>query len=244
MSRMFLFIIVVSINLSLLKGQELRYPLKLKPAPFLEENYKARVLDSTVTKNINADIQKNYYPIAKIDSIKNLPDSILEKDKEYQRLYKLFGTYPEFKQKFLAHKIPDELDLGLPNYLPGQSSMLHAPQNGFGVAAGGPISFLYSRFSKHEKAMRKYGELMADRPNYEKVKKKYNREKVQQWTGLQGDRLTKFVLYCHFDDTYLLHVNEYDLIEKVHVKLQEFMVLEDTSKNNVLIKIDTSKSVN
>lgn len=228
----------------LIKGQEMNYPIKLKPFMITEEDPYIKKLDSSVLKNINAGITHRPVPFAKQDSLKIVPDSVLAKDEEYKRLYKLFGSYPEFKQKFLALKIPDELDLGLPNYVPGQSSMLHAPQNGFGVAAGGPISFLYSKFSKHEKAIRKYNELMADKPNYEKVKKKYNREKVQHWTGLQGDRLTKFVLYCRFDDSYLLHVNEYDLIKRVQIKLKQFMVLEDTTKNNLLIKIDTSKSMN
>lgn len=238
-------ILVLIFCFPFLKGQELRYPLKLKPVTFLNDNYKAKTLDSSITKKINADIQKKYYPIAKLDSIKNIPDSVLEKDAEYQRMYKLFGTYPEFKQKFLALKVPEklQLELDLPNYGPLENN-LYAPQYGFGIAVGGPVSALYNAFSKHAKAERKYNELLANKPNYEKAKKKFNREKVQQWTRLEGDRLTKFVLYCRFDDTYLLHVNEYDLIERVQVKLKEFMVLEDTSKNKVLIKIDTSNLEN
>jgi hypothetical protein len=142
---------------------------------------------------------------------------------------KLPDNYTDFKRKFLALKLDNEpIDIGLPKVKHGIPPLLdknYLSSPWFALAS--PISFLYYNFSKAERSKRKAYELRHEKDQYAVIDNKINRHKIQYWTGLKENDLDKFILFCDFSFDYLLSANEYELIQKVKQKLQDF---KDTNK--------------
>ena len=142
---------------------------------------------------------------------------------------KLPDNYTDFKRKFLALKLDNEpIDIGLPKVKHGippllDKNYLSSPW----FALNSPISFLYYNFSKAERSKRKAYELRHEKDQYAVIDNKINRHKIQYWTGLKENDLDKFILFCDFSFDYMLSANEYELIQKVKQKLQDF---KDTNK--------------
>lgn len=136
-----------------------------------------------------------------------------------------FGTKEEFKKKFLELKINDNsVDLGLTNTGPYQAKL----QNDkfyptVPLVALSPISFLYSKFNEKEKAKRKIAELISES---KVIEKKYSRVKVGEWTGLSGEKLTDFILFCNFRNSFLIEASQYEIVKKVGEKLSEYNKLK------------------
>ncbi len=136
-----------------------------------------------------------------------------------------WGTYEDFKNKFL------NLDMETPR------ERLHPlvfedlpqlPDDTEPVEPGitSPISMIYNLFSKEAKARQKYQELK-DRESIEKkIEEKFNRETVSNLTGLEGEKLDKFMEFCNFNDAYILNTREYFILERVKKKYKQFMKLD------------------
>jgi hypothetical protein len=214
------------ITVPFLSGQETEKSFILKNPLRIGDSALKNEMDSVALEKINTEfierlIQSEYKSNKPIES-DHIKDSL--------RMRAIFGSYAEFKQKFLALDIKNQVpNLNLPKMSglsPYANDPLYAGRVGF--AFSGPISFFYNKFSKEEQSRARYEALMQYEPNQRRINEKYNYEKVKLWTGLKGDCLTKFVLYCHFDDDYLLQANEYDLIETVMFKLIEFKSKKDS----------------
>ena len=76
-----------------------------------------------------------------------------------------------------------------------------------------PISFLYDKYSHKGKMGRLYSEMLSYEDEVERIHQKYNRELVSELTGLQGDELLDFMMYCRF--------NYYDLVRWSDEKIRE-----------------------
>lgn len=151
--------------------------------------------------------------------LNNLSDSSME----YQRMYRLFGTYEDFKRKFLALKIKEMPDLGLPKASPGLPKLLDESYVGsLGFALTSPISFFYYNMSREEMNKRRLIELQERDKIQRKIETKYNRQNVSNWTGLKEPELLEFMYFCNFNDAFLLQANEWDIFIAVKAKLTEF----------------------
>jgi hypothetical protein len=76
-----------------------------------------------------------------------------------------------------------------------------------------PISFLYDKYSHKGKMGRLYNEMLDYEDEMERIQQKYNRELVSEITGLQGDELLNFMMYCRF--------NYYDLVRWSDAQIRE-----------------------
>lgn len=76
-----------------------------------------------------------------------------------------------------------------------------------------PISFLYDKYSHKGKMGRLYNEMLDYEDEMERIQQKYNRELVSEITGLQGDELLDFMMYCRF--------NYYDLVRWSDAQIRE-----------------------
>lgn len=93
-----------------------------------------------------------------------------------------------------------------------------------------PITALYEAFSKKAKMKRLYNELVQYEDELENVQSKFNRELVSNLTGLKGDELMEFMVYCHFSYYYLIRSSREDIIREIKSKYLEyeyFKVLQD-----------------
>lgn len=208
----------------------------------LDKNELNSILDPAFNDNNYPDYKLDFNTLPDSAMYSDIPDSVRNKSEEYQRLYRLFGSYSDFKRKFLALKVDDkvpELNLMVSKYLTVQALNPYYSDRVV-VIVDGPISFFYNKFNKHGISEQKYKALKKNEPKQKEINRKYNAQNVQRWTGLQGDKLTRFVLYCHFSDEYLLKASEYQVIEAVFAKLKDFNALADTSTSKTL-KVDTCK---
>ena len=240
--KLFFLLLCLAVFVPVIRGQETNkremsdMPLKL------DKNALNSILGPAFNNNNYPGYKLNFNTLTDSAMYCDIPDSVKNKSEEYQRLYRLFGSYSDFKRKFLALKVNDKVpELGLTGskYLTVQALNPYYSDSVV-VIMDGPVSFFYKKFNKHGQAEQKYADLKKYEPKQKEINRKYNTQNVQRWTGLQGQKLTKFVLYCHFSDEYLLKATEYQLIEAVFAKLKEFNALADTSTNNTP-EADTSK---
>lgn len=78
-----------------------------------------------------------------------------------------------------------------------------------------PISYLYDKYSHKGKMNRLYNEMLSYEDEVERIQMKYNRELVSELTGLQGDELLKFMMYCHFNYYDLVRWSDEQIREKI-----------------------------
>ncbi len=84
-----------------------------------------------------------------------------------------------------------------------------------GTVTMSPISYLYDKYSKKAKMNRLYNEMLSYEDEMERIQMKYNREIVSELTGLQGDELLNFMIYCRFSYYDLVRWNAAQIREKI-----------------------------
>lgn len=90
-----------------------------------------------------------------------------------------------------------------------------------------PISFLYDKYSRRGKAARKLRDMVAERARKKQNAKRYNAQKVSDWTGLKDEELEEFMRFCPMPDAFLETASEYEIIAKTFRCLEDFDNRED-----------------
>jgi hypothetical protein len=133
-------------------------------------------------------------------------------------------SYEGFKQDIVKMQLPDyyqrlentqlsEWQRANANYKPDGNILSLG-----GTATMSPISFLYDKYSHKGKMSRLYNEMVSYQDEMERIQQKFNPELVSKLTGLQGDELLNFLMYCRF--------NYYDLVrwsdEQIREKIRSY----------------------
>ena len=174
----------------------------------------ARIRDTLYIKSIS------YYPtsIAIADSLIwqiRIPEIPLT-----EQAYELgsidiygWGSYQEFKYKFLHSPSPDDKTTKMQEDLKRilRKLPVHPLQEQSEISLGSPVTALYMLFSKEGKSLRR----LAAAKNRDRVflltYQKFNREIAGIVTGLTGNLLDQFMLFCRPGDAFLLQANDYDI---------------------------------
>jgi hypothetical protein len=90
------------------------------------------------------------------------------------------------------------------------------------TAIGSPITFLYSKFNKHEKTKRLFYEMQGYGDEVSQVPVKYNREIVSKITGLSGKDLMEFMVFCRFSYYDLVRWDSNEIISAIRYKFSEY----------------------
>lgn len=85
-----------------------------------------------------------------------------------------------------------------------------------------PISFLYDQYSRRGKAARKLRDMVAERARKKQNARRYNAQKVSEWTGLKEEELEEFMRFCPMPDAFLETASEYEIIAKTFRCLEDF----------------------
>ncbi len=85
-----------------------------------------------------------------------------------------------------------------------------------------PITFLYNTFSKKAKMKQLYNEMVQYEDEVDKVQNKYNRELVSEITGLKGDMLMEFMMFCRFSYYDLIRWTPDQVISSIKSKFDEY----------------------
>lgn len=78
-----------------------------------------------------------------------------------------------------------------------------------------PITYLYDKYSKKSKMNRLYNEMLSYEDEVERIQQKYNRELVSELTGLEGDELLDFMMYCRFSYYDLVRWSDAQIRDKI-----------------------------
>ncbi len=142
-----------------------------------------------------------------------------------------WGTYQEFKYKFLHGEAPEDKTRSVVEYLKKSIGKLpsHPLQDQMTIPLGSPVTALYMLFSKEGKSARRLEAAKERDKVFLLTYQKFNRDIAGKITGLTDNLLHQFMLFCRPDDAFLLQANDYD----IHLK-----ILEDYErfKNEILNK--------
>lgn len=135
-----------------------------------------------------------------------------------------FPEYQQFKEQILSTDAEDTsfLVYGVPDVVITREDRLNTS-----LKSRGPISLLHNTFSKRAKEQKKMRKVLQAQGTQAKVRTKFNREWVADLTKLEGDRLTSFIAYCNFSDTYILTTPEYLIQEDMMALLPRFLETYD-----------------
>lgn len=133
-------------------------------------------------------------------------------------------TYAELRRAIVNFELSDDdlTYIRVRNNLQGILDFKEPTGEG-GLRIGGPVSLLYSAFSKHAKTQRKLRKMKKQDSKDAIVLRKYNPQIVETLTGLQDDEMIKkFMKWCSYTQEYLIAVDELELYTSVVVKYKEF----------------------
>jgi len=178
-----------------------------------------------------------------------LDDSLLQKEfiriKLKPQVYEIgeatiksLKTYSGFKQ--------DVLDLDLPTTeLDSVNEELSATSKEVTIQADyerevddifdrtkGTLFVLEAPFrSKIEKDRRKLQKVQSKTEEQNIIHRKYNRELLKQYTGLNEDKLDSFISFCNFSSEFILNSNEYEIAKAILQELNKFKNLKSDNRN-------------
>lgn len=146
-------------------------------------------------------------------------------------IYGLNPTYEGFKHDVASTKLPDSYK-NLDDVHLSKEDRANAAYTGEaanvlkGTKIGSPITWLYSAFNKKEKMRQLAAEMESYGDEVQQVSVKYNQKLVSEITGLQGDELLNFMMYCHFSYYDIVRWSRERIIENVRSKYYEYEYLK------------------
>ncbi len=130
-------------------------------------------------------------------------------------------SYEGFKKDIVTLKLPDYYKRAEDVHLSEMQKANAAYQSSGNILSLGgkvtlsPISFLYDKYNKHAKINRLYNEMLSYGDEVERIQQKYNRELVSELTGLEGEELLNFMMYCRFSYYDLVRWSDEQIREKI-----------------------------
>jgi len=132
------------------------------------------------------------------------------------------GTYEQFKYNFLNLDIPEPTDQMHPSIIPDIENGIDTLDIIGPLSVMSPISAIYYLLSKEGKSLRKLEKITEEEDFLKQIEYKYSHEMLTRITGLEGEALYEFITFCNFNREFLLESSEYEIIEAVLEKLEEY----------------------
>lgn len=144
-------------------------------------------------------------------------------------------TESRFKQEFLKAQVPEKVKISI-EVPPG---LYGIPMGNFGtmghdyatltpkMTIKGPISTLYDKFSREAKNKKRLAKFQQTEFRRKQYQQKMDTLWLSRITDLKGERLTSFLRFCNLSETFVLSVDEYELVVAVRGCLKEFLVLRE-----------------
>ena len=129
----------------------------------------------------------------------------------------VFGTYEQFKEKVLSLELPETQTEKLERKLFEEAKE---------IAIGNteiPRGFTFSLPSKYDISLRKLQELEKVEERQMELYLKYNREIIARSTGLEGEELDRFIVYCNERVWFTPNTSAYDIIVQIKLWYQQYL---------------------
>ena len=142
-------------------------------------------------------------------------------------VYSLNPSYEVFKRELASKELPNIYDKMKGIGLSDEEKLRIDNQNTSGnllrnTALSSPITALYNLFSKKVKAQRLYNEIVEYEQELDKIPDKYNRDIVANITGLTGEPLVEFMVFCRFSYYDIIRWSNEQVIQNVRSKYYEY----------------------
>lgn len=62
----------------------------------------------------------------------------------------------------------------------------------------------------------------AEEKKYQLIQPKFNDKLITNLTDLKGEAITDFINYCNFEESFLIHASEYDIIEAIQKNWEQY----------------------
>lgn len=154
---------------------------------------------------------------------KSSKDSILHQIKMAKKTYDLATVniyelrWQVFKAEFMEETVKeDKTALRISNWM---AHLVPSDELRMIFQASRGVGFSINYKTKAEKARRKVAEM---EKKYQLIAPKYNDKMITSITGLKDDEIYKFIEYCNFDEEFLMHATEYEIMEEILVKWKEY----------------------
>jgi hypothetical protein len=153
-------------------------------------------------------------------------------------VYAITPNYKQFVQDVVKTPLPDiysyvegakltEMDLMNIKYAQGPPNILS------GTPAGSPITYLYQKYNKKYKNIQLAKELNELQEEVDQVPNKYNRDLVSEITGLNGDQLLEFMMFCRFSYYDIIKMSPEEIIMEIRKKFSDYeyyKIIEEEKK--------------
>lgn len=152
-------------------------------------------------------------------------------------IFAINPSYEGFKKDIVTLELPDYYKRVEETKLSEmqKANAVYKP-NGNILSLGGsittsPITYLYDKFSRKSKMNRLYQEMLSYDDEVERIQDKYNREIVSELTGLKGDELLQFMMYCRFNYYDLVRMSDEDIKAKIKAKFYDYEYYKAVNSN-------------
>lgn len=144
------------------------------------------------------------------------------------RIIAINPSYEGFKKDIVTMELPEYYkraeDVKLSEFEKANATF---QPNGNLLSLGGsvtmsPISYIYDKFSHKSKMNRLYNEMLSYEEETERIQDKYNREIVSNLTGLKGEELVNFMMYCRFSYYDLVRMDDEKIRDMIKAKYFEY----------------------
>ena len=215
------------INFSQIQGANI-YNFNTKKYAFSDKNGDFTILaqkDDTLIIS-KSTYRQSIYVISK--------EEIVYQKKDYYLYYKaillkavivrgLNPSYEGFKKELAEIKVPEKMDTKLSDW---ERANLEYNEQGANVlkktSLSSPITLLYNMFSKKIKSKALYYELLQNEDEIDKLPDKYNREIVSEITGLSGEDVLNFMVFCRFSYYDLIRWSPYQITKQIESKYYDY----------------------
>ena len=140
-----------------------------------------------------------------------------------------------FKQEFLKAEVPEKVIIPIETR-PATREVLMGNFGRMGhnytsltpkMTIKGPFSIVYDRFSKEAKNKKRLKQFQQAEYRREQYQRKMDTLWLSRITDLKGERLSSFLKFCALSETFVLSVDEYELVFALHTCLKDFLALKD-----------------
>jgi len=144
------------------------------------------------------------------------------------RIFAINPSYEGFKKDIVQMQLPDYYERAQDVHLSEfEKANATYQANGNILSLGGkittsPISYLYDKYSHKSKMHQLYNEMQSYEDEVERVQDKYNREIVQELTGLKGEDLLNFMMFCRFSYYDLVRWSDEQIRSQIKSKYYDY----------------------
>jgi hypothetical protein len=146
----------------------------------------------------------------------------------------VFGTYDEFKRKFVSFDREATETERVNQYMAdvSRSAAVEAYEQAKAAQHMDGVTFVGVPILTPEEIERKKLAVIIQKEQIrDQIYQKFNPHVVKKITGLSNDdEIIEFMLFCKFTDEYLLEVNEYDLSTRIALKFELFRKMKQDEK--------------